>query len=397
MAEFHYDKKREHEKLAAAAIDGGEFDKAFFHIKEAVKHAMVLAERCGGVLGRAYVANANGLLDVAEKLKERMGRRTSEEKSPMQVPASGGSDAPSFAVSTVKGIRMADVIGLDDAKQVVSDALINPIRHPDIYKILKVKPGTGLLLYGPPRTGKTMFARAVASEMDCAFIHVKSSDLKSKYVGETEKNVAAVFKEARQHERCVLFFDDCEQLFSRRGNQKANAVGQFLVELDGFEKDEAHKVFVLLATNRPWLITSAITASGRISASAYVGLPNQEARKRIIESALKDVPLEADVDIGKLAELTDGYAAGEINHTQNGGGVCNVAGVLAARRWIELRKGLQEGGDEWQKVVPIAWADFEEALRKVVPVSRRDADIIKRNLDFSRTGATADDGSADDE
>jgi SpoVK/Ycf46/Vps4 family AAA+-type ATPase len=155
------------------------------------------------------------LLDVAEKLKERMGRRTSEEKSPMQVPASGGSDAPSFAVSTVKGIRMADVIGLDDAKQVVSDALINPIRHPDIYKILKVKPGTGLLLYGPPRTGKTMFARAVASEMDCAFIHVKSSALKSKYVGETEKNLEKCFREAAAS-GALLLFDEADSIFSKR-------------------------------------------------------------------------------------------------------------------------------------------------------------------------------------
>lgn len=407
MAEFNYDKKHEHERLAATAIDSGELDQAYFHIKEAIKYTMVLAARCGGVLGQAYVTNANGLLDVAERLKSRIKNKAEVPLSKPKVAdvatETRGSDSGEasekkrWAIEKNTGIRLDDVKGLAEAKAVVMDALINPVRHPDVYRTLKVKPGTGLLLYGPPGTGKTMFAKAIANEMDTAFMHVKMSELKSKYVGETEQNIASMFKEARSYKRCVLFLDECESLLRKRGNQKVNAVESFLVELDGFKPEGENQLFVLLATNRPWLLDSALTRSGRISTHVYVDLPDRETRELIIKSALSDVPLTNDVNIGELADKTEGFSGAELHHKEHGGGLCDLACLYAARRWIARREaaGPTEGSEAWNAAEPVSKADFEAALEHVVPTSKRDADIIKRNLAYSQSGGTVGDDTAE--
>ena len=235
--------------------------------------------------------------------------------------------------------------------------------------------------------------------MDCAFIYVNCSELVDKYVGQTEKNITEVFNTARSYKRCVLFFDDCEKVMRRRGNQKVNSTGQFLTELDGFNKHEDCQVFVILATNRPWTVDGAILDSGRISAKAYVGLPNDAARERIISKALEGVALADGVSLEKLVAMTDGYAAGQICHRENGGGVCDVARTLAVRRWVERRRGEKEGSEAWNRVEPVTWADFETAMKQVAPASRKHADYIKKNLAFRDTGGTFredDDGGDDD-
>lgn len=398
MSSFNADKKREHEALAEKALAAGDYAKAFFHTVQAAEFTFILAEKSEGDVAKAYLEDANGLVDIAAGLKAKIpsvNRKTSKESS-----CEGNPDASAknkWTVSSVGDIRLDDVKGLAEAKAVVTDALINPVNHPDVYKELKVRPGTGLLLYGPPGTGKTMFAKAIANEMNTTFMHVKLNELKSKYVGDTEANISEMFKEARSYEKCVLFLDECESMLRKRGNQKVCMVEQFLVELDGFKENDGHQLFVLLATNRPWMLDSAITRSGRISAAVYVGLPDKETRRLIIDSALKDVPLASDVDLDRLADLTDGYSGAEISHKENGGGVCDDARKFAARRWIERRKGLEKGSEEWVKVEYVTWGDVEQALKSVTPTSKRDAEIIKKNLAYRDSGGNvADDGPDDD-
>ena len=294
-------------------------------------------------------------------------------------------------------IKLDDVKGLKEAKAIVMDALINPIKHPDIFSTLKIKPGTGLLLYGPPGTGKTMFAKAIANEMNMPFMHVKLDDLKSKYVGDSERNIAAMFRRARSFKKCVLFLDECESLLRKRGNQKVCMVEQFLVELDGFSKDEQSQLFILLATNRPWLIDSAITRSGRVSAAVYVDLPDMETRRIIVEDALKGVPLSPDVDIDQLALKTDGYSGAEICHREKGGGVCDEARKFAGRRWMDRRKNQKEGSSEWARAEAVTWSDFEQAFKTVVPTSVRDKELIAKNKRFSIGHVSGDDKSGDGE
>ena len=297
----------------------------------------------------------------------------------------------------VRALKLDDVKGLADAKQIVMDALVNPVKHPDIYKALKIKSGKGLLLYGPPGTGKTMFARAIAGEMGLPFIYKKISELKDKYVGESEKGIARLFEEAYSHSQSVVFLDECEGLLRRRGNQKVNIVEAFLAELDGFATNRQSQVFVLLATNRPWLIDSAVMRSGRIGAAVYVGLPDAETRKAIITAALRDVPLAEDVSIDELVSLTEGYSGAELSHG-DGGGVCNVAEQIAGRRWIKRRERAGRGSSEWSRVEKVTRTDFLQAIKSIMPVSRKDPDIVKRNRDFSLgDGASSDGPDEDDE
>ena len=321
MSSFNAEKKREHEALAEKALAAGDYAKAFFHTAQAAEFTFNLADQSDGDVARAYLEDANELVDIAATFREKAskpGVRVNKEES-------GNAEANSTAkgkwtVTSAGDILLDDVKGLTEAKAVVMDALINPVNHPDIYKTLKVKPGTGLLLYGPPGTGKTMFAKAIANEMKTTFMHVKLNELKSKYVGETEQNIAEMFREARSYKKCVLFLDECESMLRKRGNQKVCMVEQFLVELDGFKKDDGNQLFVLLATNRPWMLDSAITRSGRISTAVYVGLPEKETRRLIIDSALKDVPLSPDVDLDKLSDLTEGFSGAEISHKENNRG-----------------------------------------------------------------------------
>lgn len=398
MSSFNADKKREHESLAEKALAAGDYAKAFFHTAQAAEFTFALAEKSEGDVAKAYLEDANGLVDIAAGLKERIG--ITERKTNKEASREDGKESASngkWIVSSAGDIRLEDVKGLDEAKTVVTDALINPVNNPDIYKVLKVRPGTGLLLYGPPGTGKTMFAKAIANEMNTTFMHVKLNELKSKYVGDTEANIAEMFREARSYEKCVLFLDECESMLRKRGNQKVCMVEQFLVELDGFKKSDGHQLFVLLATNRPWMLDSAITRSGRISAAVYVGLPEKETRRLIIDSALKDVPLASDVDLDRLADLTEGYSGAEISHKENGGGVCDDARKFAARRWIERRKGLEKGSEDWKKVEPVTWQDIEQALKSVVPTSKRDAEIIRKNLAYRDSGGNVGDDGGDDD
>ena len=289
-------------------------------------------------------------------------------------------------------LKLSDVKGLDEAKRIVMKALVNPVRHPDVYRTLKIRSGKGLLLYGPPGTGKTMFARAIAGEMNLPFIYRKASELKDKYVGESEKNVSRLCEEAYSHKQSVVFLDECDELLRKRGNQKVNILGSFLEEMDGFATNRKSQVFFLLASNRPWLIDSAIMS--RIGAAAHVGLPELETRRSIIEAVLKDVPIAADVDFDELARLTDGYSGRQL--AGDGIGICFVAATNAAERWISRLESAEPSSTDKSRVEPITRADFVAALKSVVPVSVSDPEIVNKNREFSLSGQTAAPGGAAD-
>ena len=278
-------------------------------------------------------------------------------------------------------ITFADVKGLTKAKEIVKDALINPARYPEVYKNMGVIPSTGLLLFGPPGTGKTMFARAIANELDTEFISVSLTDIKGKNPLQTVSMISSVFAKARTAPKgAVLFIDDCEEILSRPGNSKAYGVSQFLNEMDGLKKTgNSGKVFILIATNRPWMIDGALLRSGRVGASVYVGLPEFETRKELITAALADVTLAADVDIDELAEMTEGYSCAEIYHGVNGGGICNIARNYASKRWV---KRIEENPEEKNRIEPVCFDDLVKAMQEVIPTAVRDAERLARNEEY---------------
>ena len=397
MIEAFIQKEAEHKSAAESAARSGDWTVVLREAEELVKvYGAILAS---GMVAAETLPRWRELrekwLDIARQAKSKCPVKPAAGSKKRTSVATRGecgqetSDDSSASRADDKNVKpasqtltLADVKGLADAKQIVMDALVNPVKHPDIYKTLKIKSGKGLLLYGPPGTGKTMFARAIAGEMGLPFIYKKISELKDKYVGESEKGISRLFEEAYSHKQSVVFLDECEGLLRKRGNQKVNIVEAFLAELDGFATNRDSQVFVLLATNRPWLIDSAVMRSGRIGAAVHVGLPDAETRKAIVSAALKDVPLADDVSIDEIVSITDGYSGAELNHG-DGGGVCNVAENIAGRRWIERRSNASPGSPEWSRVEKVTRDDFLAAVKSIMPVSRKDPDIIKKNLDFS--------------
>jgi transitional endoplasmic reticulum ATPase len=194
--------------------------------------------------------------------------------------------------------------------------MVYPFTHPEVAERYGIRGGGGLLLYGPPGTGKTLLARAVAGEVDAAFFTVRPSDILSKWVGEAEKNVAALFEEARSRSRSVIFIDEVEALAPARtgdaGSVMTRVVPQFLAELEGVRGRGDGTLLFVGATNAPWDMDPAIMRPGRFDVKVYVGLPDQEAREEIIALNLADRPYAADVDLARLAALLSGYSGADL-------------------------------------------------------------------------------------
>jgi transitional endoplasmic reticulum ATPase len=206
--------------------------------------------------------------------------------------------------------------------------VLNAITHPDVYERFKVEGGGGVLMYGPPGNGKTFIAKAIAGELDAAFFAVDASQIKNKYVGETEKNMRRLFEEARRHPRAVIFLDEIDALLQKRGNQKVNAVTQFLILADGIAKTGECTLLLLGATNKPWAIDPAALRPGRFGKQIYVGLPDQTAREAIIRYSLKEVPVEDAFSFEDIAARSEGYSGADLAE------ICRRAKKAAIRRQI---------------------------------------------------------------
>jgi transitional endoplasmic reticulum ATPase len=404
---FNSDKKQEHEKLAEKALARKDYAQAFFHTTKAADFTFNLAEQSDGNLARAYLRDANDLLDIAAKLKQKAreqkpaqqtgtAKEASKELSGQPESPDKANGATSRWVVTEKpDVAWDDVKGLHEPKAVVQDRVIRPLKYPELQDLYKVRAGGGLLLYGPPGNGKTMFAKALAAELDAVFLNVPAKDLKNKYVGDSEKAVSLMFEEARKHDRCVLFLDEAEAILRKRGNQKISTVEQFLAEADGVKSnDQSHCLLLLLASNRPWLLDSAVVRPGRIGVHVYVGLPDEETRRAIIETQLADVPLE-DVSVDRLVELTEGFTCAEIGASE---GVCSTARLQAFRRAVDQLEQAQPAPSEPGAPpvpMPVVWADFEQAFGRVVPYGKRFADEMKQYEEWAVSGSS--EGDSDDE
>ena len=256
----------------------------------------------------------------------------------------------------VPDIEWDDVGGLDDAKQELKEAVEWPLKYPENFQKLGVKPPKGILLYGIPGTGKTLLAKAVASESEANFISIKGPELLSKWVGESEKGVREVFRKAKQTAPTVIFFDEIDSIASTRSGDDGDSgvtkrvVNQLLTEMDGLE--ELEDVAIIAATNRPDIIDPGLMRPGRFDRHIKVDTPSEEARLAIFEVHTKDMPLADDVNLKKLAKLTDGYVGADIE------AVCREAAMLTLRNNMESSE--------------IQNKYFKEAIEKVKPANNAD-------------------------
>ena len=209
-----------------------------------------------------------------------------------------------------------DIGGLDDAKRELREGIELPLKHPDAFKRLGIRPAKGFLLFGPPGTGKTLLAKAVAREAEANFIAAKSSDLLSKWYGESEQQISRLFQRARQVAPTVIFIDEIDSLAPARGGGLGEpavterVVNTLLAEMDGLE--ELQHVVVIAATNRPALIDPALMRPGRFDDLVYIPVPEKEGRLHILKIHTSKMPLGEDVVLEQLAERTDGYTGADL-------------------------------------------------------------------------------------
>ncbi len=232
----------------------------------------------------------------------------------------------------IPDITWNDVGGLDDTQERLRETIQWPLEYPDVFETMDLDAAKGVLLYGPPGTGKTLMAKAVANEAQSNFISIKGPELLNKYVGESEKGVREVFEKARANAPTVVFFDEIDSIAGERGKRMGDSgvgervVSQLLTELDGLE--ELEDVVVIATTNRPDLIDSALLRPGRLDRHVHVPVPDEEARRKILQVHTRDKPLADDVDLHELARRTDGYVGADLE------ALCREASMAATREFI---------------------------------------------------------------
>jgi transitional endoplasmic reticulum ATPase len=227
-------------------------------------------------------------------------------------------DAKAVRLASRPNLTMADVMGMDDAKEQIRLRLIEPVRNPQRAKMYAISVGGGVLLYGPPGTGKTMLARAVAGELNLPFYLITSADVFSRYAGVSERNIKRLFAEIRRNPLSVVFIDELETLFPSRSvgdvhETTRKVISILLQELDGLDKSK-NPILLLGATNVPWMVDEAFLRPGRFDIKIFVGLPDVEARKKMLLSAFSKggIP-RAEGLIPYMAEKTKNYSGADIN------------------------------------------------------------------------------------
>jgi len=263
----------------------------------------------------------------------------------------------------VPNVRWSDIGGLEEAKQQLREAVEWPLKYPDIYEKMGVRPPRGILLFGPPGTGKTLLAKAAATESEANFIAVRGPEILSKWVGESEKAIREIFRRARQVAPTIVFFDEIDSIASARGFRYDSSgvtdriVNQLLTEMDGIEP--LSNVVVIAATNRPDILDPALLRPGRFDRLIYIPPPDKESRLSILKIHTRKVPLAQDVDLAKLAEMTEGYTGADLE------ALVREAVMVALREKLEAR--------------PVEMRHFLKAMEQVQPsLSKEDIEKYSR-------------------
>jgi transitional endoplasmic reticulum ATPase len=258
----------------------------------------------------------------------------------------------------IPNINWDDVGGLDELKEELREAIEWPIKHKEAFEFVDVETPKGILFHGPPGTGKTMIAKALATMTDSNFISIKGPELLSKWVGESEKGVREIFRKARQVAPCIIFIDEIDALVPRRGSSDSgshvteNVVSQILTEIDGLE--ELHNVLIIGATNRLDIVDEALLRPGRFDRIIQVPNPDAKGREQIFKIHTKKKPLADDVNISKIVELTNGFSGAEMM------AITNRAAILALKRYVGGKSGNI-------KDIRISQQDLLDSIDKVKP------------------------------
>ncbi|HVA82819.1 MAG TPA: AAA family ATPase [Candidatus Aquilonibacter sp.] len=274
-------------------------------------------------------------------------------------------------LSTGTRETLDDVANYDDVKQELKEAVLAPIEKRELAGAYNIKPPKGILLFGPPGTGKTYLMRALANELRAGFFYIKASQILSPYPGQSAQTIERIFSIAKKHTPCIIFFDEIDNIASNRELQESETgrqiLSMLLSEMDGFQKIEG--VVIVGATNVPQFLDPSIMRAGRFDKIMYIPLPNALGRKKILQYYFKKLPITSDLDYDKLAQVTDRYSGADIKNLSE-----NVA-----------REAADEASSK-NKVLKITLADIIQIV-KVTKPSTSLAQIDKYNafkVDYER-------------
>ena len=251
----------------------------------------------------------------------------------------------------VSTVHWDDTGGLDDVKQHLKEAVEWPMKNPEMFTRLGIRPPKGILLYGPPGCGKTLLARAVATESEANFISIKGPEVFSKWVGESEKAIREVFRKARMAAPAVIFLDEIDSITPRRGMGMSDSgvservISQLLTEMDGIVT--LQDIVVIAATNRPDMVDTAVLRPGRFDRLIYVPEPDEKSRLQIFKIYTKGMPINKDVDLNQLTMMTKYYSGADIES------LCREAAMHALRRDVNSQE--------------VTMKDFQDALKEMGP------------------------------
>jgi AAA+ superfamily predicted ATPase len=349
--------------------------------------ALVLYARI--LLQRGDVANAVAQYKLAieadpdagdQELAERLGVVPEEEagevfEGRVREPWQGPAGETQAEVERPK-IAFDDVGGMDDLKEEIGMKIIYPMQHPEIYRAYGKEIGGGIMMYGPPGCGKTHLARATAGQISAGFLAVGISDVLEMWMGNSERNLHALFEQARYNKPCVLFFDEVDALGGRRSDMHSGSarqlINQFLSELDGIESSN-EGVLVLAATNAPWHVDPAFRRPGRFDRVLFVPPPDREARAAILRIHSRNKPTKS-LDFDGLAKRTEGFSGADLK------------AIVDMAVEAKLREAMKAGVPS-----PLTTKDLVGAAKTLRPTTREWFATARNYALYSNQGGLYDD------
>ena len=286
-----------------------------------------------------------------------------------------GAEAPPAEIERPK-IRFSDVGGMDALKEEIRMKIIHPLNHPELYKAYGKPIGGGILMYGPPGCGKTHLARATAGEIQAGFMSVGINDVLEMWLGNSERNLHAMFEQARENKPCVLFFDEVDALGARRSDMQHSAarhlINQFLAEMDGIQSSN-DGLLILAATNGPWHLDPAFRRPGRFDRVLFVPPPDAAARAAILRIQCRGKPVQ-DIDYSHLAKKTENFSGADLK------AVVDLA--IEAKLTEAIKAGIPK---------PLTTADLTAAAARLKPTTKEWFATARNHALYSNQGGVYDD------